>query len=270
MTLSYYNIQRDSTVHLVLKLRGDKPVIYLLSQQEREATVRLSLAPQWEVSALYPVVPITRCSRGKVHQTVQWSVQTRKDNTLIETTTGSEVAYLFWEARSSLPEVPPSPPPSPRLDNRTKETFVPNNPQITPQTSVILSIEALPAYLEKVLKALAFHTEARTSFITYWLPSFLRHKHIALRFLPQSAYEEAAPLDVTPAPDVVTRIFMLFRGITEEELKSEEEGVWGEAAKRSSSEDGVAYWQNIVGVDMAKSTNEDLFRVLEWGGMEVF
>jgi hypothetical protein len=54
---------------------------------------------------------------------------------------------------------------------------------------------------------------------SYWLPSLLEHKHIALRFLPQASYEQAAPLRISPTPDVVTRIFMIFRGIEELELE---------------------------------------------------
>ncbi|KAG2740062.1 hypothetical protein P692DRAFT_20840935 [Suillus brevipes Sb2] len=48
-------------------------------------------------------------------------------------------------------------------------------------------------------KALGLHTEARTSFITYWLTSFLKHEYIALRFVPQAAYERAASLNFSAA-----------------------------------------------------------------------
>jgi len=45
------------------------------------------------------------------------------------------------------------------------------------------------------------------------LPDLLKHEYVALRFLPQASYEQAAQMRVSPAPDVVTRIFMLFRGV---------------------------------------------------------
>ncbi|KAG7087635.1 hypothetical protein E1B28_013583 [Marasmius oreades] len=250
-----------------MSLLMGKPVIYLFSPLEREVRVRLGLAPQWSISALYPVVPINQTPGGKVHQTVEWIARTQQDGTLTETSTGTEVAYLFWEAHT-VPDAPRSPPPSPRVEEKPRhsERFIPNDTHITPQNSVLLSIEALPIYLDKTLKMLVLHTEARTSFITYWLPSFLKHKHIALRFLPQSSYEEAAPLDITPTPDVVTRIFMLFHGVSEDELKNAGNG-WTEAVDRSS--EGVVFWQTVVGVDIGKAADENLFRVLEWGGMEV-
>jgi hypothetical protein len=56
------------------------------------------------------------------------------------------------------------------------------------------------------------------SAVRYWLPSILKHKHLAFRFLPQASYEEAAPLEISPSPDVITRVFMIFQGVTEEEF----------------------------------------------------
>lgn len=47
----------------------------------------------------------------------------------------------------------------------------------------------------------------------YWLSTLLKHKCIALQFVSQASYEKAARMRVSPAPDVVTRVFMLFRGV---------------------------------------------------------
>ncbi|KAG2746498.1 hypothetical protein P692DRAFT_201792034 [Suillus brevipes Sb2] len=57
--------------------------------------------------------------------------------------------------------------------------------------SVLIPVGKVAVYLDKSLKALGLHTEARTSFIigSYWLPSFLKHEYIALRFVLQAAYK---------------------------------------------------------------------------------
>jgi len=47
------------------------------------------------------------------------------------------------------------------------ETFDPSRPFLNPGDSVLLSIGKVAGYLDAALKALALHTEARTSFITY-------------------------------------------------------------------------------------------------------
>lgn len=147
--------------------------------------------------------------------------------------------------------------------------------------SIVISVDKVTVYLDKSLKALGLHTEARTSFITcvgmcvsehhtktdyyygsYWLPSILKHEYIALRFFPQLAYERAAPLSLSPQPDIVTRVFMLFRGIRKEHLAD-----WPNARMQAGKD--VAWWADVVGVDLARASDTALFRVLEWGGMEV-
>lgn len=89
----------------------------------------------------------------------------------------------------------------------------------------------------------------------------MAHGYIALRFVPQDAYETAAPLEVSPKPDAVTRIFMVFQGVPKEQLHA-----WAPAVERAQED--VQRWKEIVGVDEAKQLDPTLFRVVEWGGME--
>ena len=168
------------------------------------------------------------------------------------------------------------------------ETFDPARPSVSPGDSVLLPTSKVPSYLDVALKSLTLHTEARTSFITlrilffpsvlwgrtrktdddlldsYWLPDMLKHEYIALRFVAQDAYERAAPIRIAPAPDIVTRVFMLFRGITVGDL-----GLWEAASLRATGADGATSWANVVGVSTERAADRRLFRVLEWGGMEV-
>ena len=69
---------------------------------------------------------------------------------------------------------------------------------------------------------------------------------------------------VSPAPDVVTRVFMLFRGV-----RADDVGLWAPGAARAAAEDGATFWANVVGVDAVRASDRALFRVMEWGGMEV-
>ncbi|KAF6747244.1 hypothetical protein DFP72DRAFT_920337 [Ephemerocybe angulata] len=167
-----------------------------------------------------------------------------------------EMSYLYWEAETTAKGLL-STPASPQLGGAVaEETFVPNRATLDASNSVVLEVAKMTPYLDSSLKALGLHVEVRTSFITYWLPSLLKHKHIALRFLPQSAYERAAPLTVEPTPsDVVARIFMLFKGIEETEL-----GMWSDACERSAVD--VSRWAG-------RMNDAGLFRVIEWGGREV-
>lgn len=86
----------------------------------------------------------------------------------------------------------------------------------------------------------------------------LEHENIVLRFLPQRSFEKSAPLTVKPTPDVVTRVFMIFQGVPNKDLKK-----WSAAS--STPKD----WGKLIGVNLSRASNTNLFRVLKWGGMEV-
>jgi len=103
-----------------------------------------------------------------------------------------------------------------------------------------------------------------TAAFRFWLPDLLKHDFVALRFISQKSYEKAARMSITPTPDIVTRIFMLFRGVHSDDLDS-----WKPAAIRAAQEDSATHWEEVVGVDAVGASDCKLFRVLEWGGMEV-
>ncbi|KAJ7118095.1 hypothetical protein C8R44DRAFT_878729 [Mycena epipterygia] len=64
----------DATIHLISRLKGGKPVIYLISQLVQQ---KKSIAGG---------------------NTLEWTVRVHPDRSLTERTTGLDVAYLFWEA----------------------------------------------------------------------------------------------------------------------------------------------------------------------------
>ncbi|KAF8351054.1 hypothetical protein F5887DRAFT_935658 [Amanita rubescens] len=261
-TLESIGVHQGSRIYLATPgtlLKGQKPVIYLFPPTPISVNVGLSLSSAWEFSAVYPLVPVKRPASG---QTISWNVFAEPSGKL-RLSDGLEVSYLYWEAETRISREIATPPIS-RPHTPELEPFDPSKPVLTPQNSVLLRAPVdLTGYLDKALSAMGLHTEARTSFITYWLPSFIKYEYVALRFLEQSSYESAARLDITPKPDVVTRVFMLFRGVDACDLD-----IWSEAEQRTKDMD-VGGWRTIVGIDVEGMGCEELFRVLEWGGMEV-
>ena len=63
---------------------------------------------------------------------------------------------------------------------------------------------------------------------------------------------------ISPTPDDVTHIFMLFRGVRLDDV-----GLWAQAAARVTEEDGAMFWTKAVGVDAVCVSDRTLFRVLE-------
>lgn len=55
---------------------------------------------------------------------------------------------------------------------------------------------------------------------------------------------------------------MVFKGVPDTEIQD-----WPTAREKASS--GVNWWKDVVGVSVNRALDTSLFRLLEWGGMEV-
>ena len=260
-TLLDYGISDGDIIHLVLRLRGDKPVIYLFPPYPLPSVdVALTLSPEWEFSALYPVSKVDRTSNGE--SKTKWIVSANSKGELVEKKTGLELSYLFWESHTVATLISPISSVNGDVESMEIEAFHPARPNLDSTNSILLPFDAFLVHLDTSLKSLTLHTAARNDFITYWLPSFVRiHEKgqlISMRFVEQAAYDQAAVLVIEPKPDVVTRVFMLFKGVDAAELG------WEEAVDRVVS----VKWRAVVGVQDS-AMDKGVFRVLEWGGMEV-
>jgi hypothetical protein len=95
-SIGSYNIKNGDSINLQASpLSGvfAKPVIYLFSPSDIDVSVKLSLIPEWSLSAIYPVV--TTEDHG---QRLEWNVRTHQDGSLTEHNSGLDISYLFWEA----------------------------------------------------------------------------------------------------------------------------------------------------------------------------
>ena len=182
-----------------------KPVIYLYPPSRlSDVTVELLLTSSWSFSVIYPL-PKTAISSGEKQiagQSLTWTVEAEPDGRLVDKTSGVEVTYLYWEAtyvmlfciaqqrlislffasRFSSANSHLVTPDASRAATPVEdiETFDPSRPSLSPGDSILLPIGKIPGYLDAALKALALHTEARTSFITYarFLPLFFRRAQV--------------------------------------------------------------------------------------------
>ncbi|KAJ7699017.1 hypothetical protein B0H17DRAFT_1257989, partial [Mycena rosella] len=220
-------------------------------------TVRLTLTREWDRSIIYPVAPAKRTPAGG--ESIQWDVRTHRDGSITEHTTGLDVAYLFWEAHSN-PGVPLSPPSSPVLDRPPPlEAFSPTTCNVPYGLGppVCGQYHAVPR--QRTACARPPHRGAHLVH-NILAPSLAQAHACRARLVPQDAYEVAARLDITPAPDVVTRVFMLFKGVS---------GEYADAWSTSTRIENPERWRAVVDVDVEHAQDPSLFRVLEWGGMEV-
>jgi len=66
-------------------------------------------------------------------------------------------------------------------------------------------------FLEKKLRILGLSDREAEEFILYWLPRMEKYPSVDLHFAEQSLLDEKVPLEISPKPDTVIRVFMQWR-----------------------------------------------------------
>lgn len=113
-----------------------------------------------------------------------WHVLARPDGTLTDVKTGLEYSYLFWEGESSA--------------------------EYDLSSGFVVRGEETAEFLQRTLSQMGMTPREYNEFIVYWLPQMQGNAYNLITF-QQEAYTERAQLDVSPKPDSVLRVFMVFK-----------------------------------------------------------
>ena len=70
--------------------------------------------------------------------------------------------------------------------------------------------EDTAAFLEQALARLGLNRREANEFIVFWLPLMEQNPYNIISFQAET-YTQAAPLEITPAPDTVIRVFMTWQ-----------------------------------------------------------
>ncbi|EAY18019.1 hypothetical protein TVAG_113630 [Trichomonas vaginalis G3] len=166
-TLRYYGINRDTTIHLVLRCRGGKPVVYLYPKEEIDAKVSIKIN-DGEFSFVYP----------SFDEDNTWNVKALPSGEIIHR--GKKLRYLFWET-----------------------LFYPN---LKMDKGFIIQGEGCVSFFEDKLKSMNLNDTEICDFITYWCPKLCAYKYIKVCFQFES-FDEICPMNVEPKPDNINRVF---------------------------------------------------------------
>lgn len=160
-----------------------KPIIYLYPEEETEVSVTLGYPEK--ITTSYP-----KYENG-------WKVLAKPDGTLIYNKTGRELYSLYWEGENNI-------------DINTEEGFV-------------VKGEDSAKFLEEKLAILGLNEREAEEFIVYWLPQLESNKYNFIRFETLDKINEDMPLEISPKPDTLIRVWMEFKGLDKYEKVKEQQ-----------------------------------------------
>ena len=147
-----------------------KPVLYLYPEQETDINVKLHF--EGTLSVTYPAY-----ENG-------WVVRAYPDGRLINYADGQEYSYLFWEG-------------------------IPRHARWELNEGYCIAGADTASFLRQKLSDFGLTPKEYNEFIVYWLPQMQNNPYNLITF-QWDAYERIAPLEISPEPDSILRVFMVF------------------------------------------------------------
>lgn len=156
-----------------------KPVIYLYPKKEQDVYVKLDY--QGDIFAHYPDYD---------YKLGGWKVKAFPDGRIINFTDNKEYSYLFWEGESKE-----------KVDWDLSKGFV-------------VKGNETKEFLQKTLSKIGLTPKEYNEFIVYWYPIMQENEYNLIHFAEEQ-YTEIAPLKISPKPDCMLRVFMVFKPLDE-------------------------------------------------------
>ncbi|WP_346871561.1 hypothetical protein [Clostridium sp. UBA5119] len=144
-----------------------------------------------------------------------WNVIAEPDGTLTNIGDKRKYSYLYWEGISKN--------------------------QWDMSKGFVVKGEDTEEFLQEKLEYMGLTPREYNEFIVYWLPIMQENKYNLITFAGEE-YENLAELNITPKPDSILRVMMLFKSL-DKPIEIEEQEI--------------------------KSFERKGFTVIEWGGTEV-
>lgn len=180
-----------------------KPIIYLYPEKETNVSVVLNRSEK--ITCSYP-----KYATG-------WNVLAKPNGDLIDLNNNKNLYALYYECEND------------KIFEIQKNGFV-------------IKSENVAEFLEDKLAILGLTDREKEEFIVYWLPKLEANKYNYIRFATIEEINESMPISISPAPDTLIRILMIFKGL-DEPIEVEEQKI--ESIKREG------------------------FVAIEWGGTEI-
>ncbi|KAF7967099.1 hypothetical protein HWV62_35911 [Athelia sp. TMB] len=207
----------------------------ILAPSQQYCDVVLTLNPLWKLAVTWP--PAESLAENKV----KYFLRVHPGGALEHFESEMVSTALYYEAQPDPSMVDP-------------------NDYIAPRNGYAMSFRDFIPHLMNVLDQLGMSLHARTNFINNNMSAFSAHKNIAYRFLSPSKIAAAIDISVTTDPCMFTRLFLIFRGLNDDDV-----GMFAGAGEKEAIQ---VNWREIVGWS-ENSKDTTLFRVLETSVLEV-
>ena len=146
-----------------------KPIIYLYPEQDQD--VHVQVAPNGGFTKTEPAY-------GKNG----WTVHATPSGKLYNYANKTQYPYLFWEGYA--------------FDYKK------------PDTGFVLSKQEVQEKMPTILAQLGLNKQETTDFLEFWQPKLEVSPYVLVSFVDQQTFNTYAPLNVTPKPDTIIRVFM--------------------------------------------------------------
>ncbi|THH08658.1 hypothetical protein EW146_g8924 [Bondarzewia mesenterica] len=207
----------------------------LLAPSVQYCDVTLSCSPMWKLGLTWPQAEAV--DEGKV----KYFLRVHPGGGFEHFETEMVATSIYYEA---MPE----------------PSLLDPNEFVAPRNSFAMSFGDFIPHLMNVLDQLGLSVQARTDFINTHLHDFSAHKNIAYRFLSPARIAAAIDMSVTADDCVFTRLFLIFRGLSDDDL-----GIFAGAGEKEAN---AHNWRELVGWS-ENSKDPTAFRVLETSVLEV-
>lgn len=155
----------------------DKPVIYLYPSHPQNIDVKVAYA-----GGLSRTIPTYSLQTG-------WQVVAQPNGSLTDLANGKTYPDLVWEGK-----------PDPSLFH------------FDMSKGFVVAGSNTEAFLQEKLTAMGLNRSETSGFIAFWLPK-MEHDPYNLIHFAGSEYTNAVKLNITPQPDTILRVFMVFSSL---------------------------------------------------------
>lgn len=182
-----------------------KPVIYLYP--ETKTDVEIEVKPKGDLTFAYP-----EYQHG-------WKIQAHPNGEL--TLNNNKYNYLFWESKQEF-----------------------KHDDFDLSRGFIVGKDETVQFLEEKLTAFGLNSKEKADFITFWGPELIQNSNNFIHFIFNEECDQFAELSISPKPENVFRIYILFSEVKDTEFIE------------------------ILPQEIPQLTRNG-FTIIEWGGSEI-